>query len=106
MRPDLPNVVSHLVDLGNPLLGPFSEHAHDYVAKVLGRKGVRMHLGDGTAFKWELGDGEALVRLDVRGPLALNETEATVQAAVDGVGLGYMLEGIADGPPGAPPAAA
>jgi NADH dehydrogenase len=35
----------HIVDLGHALLGPFSEDAHDYVAKVLGRKGVRMHLG-------------------------------------------------------------
>jgi NADH:ubiquinone reductase (H+-translocating) len=35
----------HLVDLGHTLLGAFSEHAHDYVAKVLGRKGVRIHLG-------------------------------------------------------------
>ena len=25
--------------------GPFSDNAHDYVAKVLTRKGVRMHLG-------------------------------------------------------------
>ena len=35
----------HLVDLGHALLAPFSEQAHDYVAKVLGRKGVRLHLG-------------------------------------------------------------
>src|SRR4051794_19954531 len=35
----------HIVDHGHALLAPFSEHAHDYVAKVLGRKGVRMHLG-------------------------------------------------------------
>jgi NADH dehydrogenase len=35
----------HLVDLGHVLLGPFSEHAHDYAAKVLQRKGVRTHLG-------------------------------------------------------------
>jgi len=35
----------HLVDLGHTLLGPFSEHAHDYVAKTLHRKGVRIHLG-------------------------------------------------------------
>ncbi|HEY6762493.1 MAG TPA: NAD(P)/FAD-dependent oxidoreductase [Baekduia sp.] len=35
----------HLVDLGPTLLGPFSEDAHDYVAKVLGRKHVRLHLG-------------------------------------------------------------
>jgi NADH dehydrogenase len=35
----------HVVDLGPTLLGPFSESAHEYVAKVLGRKGVRLHLG-------------------------------------------------------------
>src|SRR3954452_7565855 len=35
----------HLVDLGHTLLGPFSDKAHDYAAKVLHRKGVRLHLG-------------------------------------------------------------
>jgi NADH dehydrogenase len=35
----------HVVDLGHSLLGAFSDKAHDYVAKVLGRKGVRLHLG-------------------------------------------------------------
>jgi NADH dehydrogenase len=35
----------HVVDLGHTLLGAFSERAHDYVAKVLGRKGVQIHLG-------------------------------------------------------------
>jgi NADH:quinone reductase (non-electrogenic) len=35
----------HIVDLGPTLLGPFSDTAHDYVAKVLTRKGVQTHLG-------------------------------------------------------------
>ena len=35
----------HVVDLGHLLLGPFSDHAHDYAAKVLHRKGVVTHLG-------------------------------------------------------------
>jgi NADH:quinone reductase (non-electrogenic) len=35
----------HIVDLGPTLLGPFSDRAHDYVAKVLTRKGIQMHLG-------------------------------------------------------------
>src|SRR4051812_8666207 len=35
----------HVVDLGDALLGPFSATAHDYVAKVLTRKGVELHLG-------------------------------------------------------------
>ena len=34
----------HVVDLGHTLLAAFSERAHDYVAKVLGRKGVKLHL--------------------------------------------------------------
>jgi NADH:quinone reductase (non-electrogenic) len=35
----------HIVDLGPTLLGPFSDSAHDYVAKILARKGVQTHLG-------------------------------------------------------------
>jgi len=34
----------HLVDHGHALLAPFSDEAHDYVAKVLQRGGVRLHL--------------------------------------------------------------
>jgi NADH dehydrogenase len=39
----------HLVDLGHFLLAPFSDSAHEYVTKVLGKRGVRIHLG--TAVK-------------------------------------------------------
>ena len=38
----------HVVDLGHSLLAPFSDSAHDYVAKVLHRKGVQVHLGVGV----------------------------------------------------------
>jgi NADH dehydrogenase len=44
----------HIVDLGPTLLGPFSDSAHDYVAKILGRKGVRLHLGVAVT---EIGSG-------------------------------------------------
>jgi NADH dehydrogenase len=44
----------HVVDLGHTLLGAFSDQAHDYVAKVLGRKGVRLHLGTAVT---EIGPG-------------------------------------------------
>jgi NADH dehydrogenase len=54
----------HLVDLGHTLLGPFSDRAHDYAAKVLGRKGVRLHLGVAVtevgAGHVSLADGSAL----------------------------------------------
>jgi len=35
----------HLVDRGDALLGPFSDKAHEYVQRVLTRKGVHLHLG-------------------------------------------------------------
>src|SRR3954469_15850413 len=48
----------HLVDLGPTLLGPFSEKAHDYVAKVLHRKGVQLHLGTAVT---EVGPGHVVL---------------------------------------------
>jgi len=55
---DLPVAAAriHLVDHGHALLGPFSDQAHDYVAKVLTRKGVDLHLGTGVV---EVGPGHA-----------------------------------------------
>jgi NADH:ubiquinone reductase (H+-translocating) len=54
----------HIVDLGHTLLGPFSDRAHDYVAKVLGRKGVQLHLGTAVtevgAGHVTLGDGTTI----------------------------------------------
>jgi NADH dehydrogenase len=44
----------HIVDLGHTLLGAFSDEAHAYAAKVLGRKGVRLHLGTAVT---EVGEG-------------------------------------------------
>jgi NADH:ubiquinone reductase (H+-translocating) len=46
----------HLVDHGDALLKPFSESAHGYVSKVLGEKGVQIHLGTGVT---EVGTGHA-----------------------------------------------
>jgi NADH dehydrogenase len=46
----------HLYDLGDALLKPFSDSAHAYVAKVLGEKGVEIHLGTGVK---EVGTGHA-----------------------------------------------
>ena len=42
---DVARASIHLVDLGETLLGAFSDTAHGYVSKVLTRKGVEVHLG-------------------------------------------------------------
>jgi NADH dehydrogenase len=51
----------HIVDLGDALLSPFSERAHAYVAKVLRKKDVEIHLGakvvEVTPEKVRLADG-------------------------------------------------
>lgn len=52
---------------------------------------VQMRVGDNSNFPWELGNGDAMVRLDVRGPLRANETEHAVDAALRGVGFVYCL---------------
>jgi NADH:ubiquinone reductase (H+-translocating) len=46
----------HLVEAGPVLLGPFSATAHDYVAKVLHRKGVDLHMAVRVS---EVGPGHA-----------------------------------------------
>jgi NADH dehydrogenase len=46
----------HLYDLGDALLKPFSDSAHEYVDKVLAEKGVEVHLETGVK---EVGTGHA-----------------------------------------------
>jgi DNA-binding transcriptional LysR family regulator len=53
---------------------------------------VQMRAGDNSSYPWELGNGTAMVRIDVRGPLTANETEHAVDAAIRGVGFAYCLE--------------
>jgi len=61
-------------------------------ADLLNHDCIKMRLGDNSVFRWELGDGDDMVRIDVQGPLAASDTETTVDAARRGVGLGYVLE--------------
>lgn len=53
---------------------------------------IQMRVGDSSNYPWELGDGEALVRMDVPGPVRVNETEAAVDGALRGIGLAYCLQ--------------
>jgi NADH dehydrogenase len=39
----------HIVDHGPALLGPFSDSAHEYVAKVLSERGVHIHMNTGAS---------------------------------------------------------
>lgn len=63
-----------------------------YPRDLLEQSCIRVRVGDNSVFPWELGEGDAMVRLDVSGPVAINETDATIDAVRRGVGFGYVLE--------------
>ncbi|GGE09065.1 transcriptional regulator [Aureimonas endophytica] len=58
---------------------------------LMGHSCLRLLLGDNSAFRWELGNGAAMRRLDAPGTCTINDTETTVEAAVAGLGLAYVL---------------
>jgi len=53
---------------------------------------VRLRLGNGALYRWELGSGATTRTIDVPGPLTVNETETSIQVALDGLALAYCLE--------------
>jgi len=53
---------------------------------------IRMRLGNGTLYKWELNHAGEALALDVPGSLTLNETEMIIDTALNGFGLAYCLE--------------
>ncbi|WP_088342742.1 MULTISPECIES: LysR family transcriptional regulator [Rhodomicrobium] len=59
---------------------------------LLGLPCVQMRIGDNSRVPWELGNGAAMIRADIRGPLTANETEHAVDAAIRAVGFAYCLE--------------
>lgn len=55
---------------------------------------LRLMLGDNALYRWELGDGPAMLRIDVPGQLTFNDTQTTVAAMRGGLGIGYVLEAL------------
>lgn len=61
-------------------------------AALSGHTCIQLLLGDNSAYRWELGQGEARRHLRVPGNLTINNTTATIMAAKSGLGLAYLLE--------------
>ncbi|QXI30988.1 LysR family transcriptional regulator [Pseudomonas vanderleydeniana] len=53
---------------------------------------IRMRLGDNTLYRWELGNSENQLRLDVPGMLSAADSQSVIDAALAGVGIAYCLE--------------
>ena len=52
---------------------------------------LRLLLGNNSPFRWELGNGDAMVRIDVPGNCTISDTQTTIEAAAAGLGLAYVL---------------
>lgn len=52
---------------------------------------LRLLLGDNSPFRWELGNGDAMLKIDVPGKCTISDTQTTIDAASDGLGLAYVL---------------
>jgi DNA-binding transcriptional LysR family regulator len=59
---------------------------------LLDHECIGVLLGNNSAFRWELGNGARMVSLAVPGRYVINDTQTTIDAAIDGLGLAYVLE--------------
>ncbi|HTH99466.1 MAG TPA: LysR family transcriptional regulator [Acidisoma sp.] len=53
---------------------------------------LKLRLGNNAVYRWELGEGDRLMRLDVPGTLTFNDTHTQLSAIRAGLGVGYVLE--------------
>lgn len=51
--------------------------------------------GSGAVFRWELIQEAMLTEVEVNGPVTVNDTDAMLSAALEGLGLAYVLESTA-----------
>lgn len=47
--------------------------------------------GSGAVYRWEFADSGRAIEVDVQGPLIVSDTRLALQAALDGVGIAYVL---------------
>jgi DNA-binding transcriptional LysR family regulator len=71
----------------------FEKHGKPMVPPdLLNHRCIRVRLPDGSLFRWRFEkDGEPL-QIDVRGPIALDETSLTRTAVIESAGVGYLFE--------------
>jgi DNA-binding transcriptional LysR family regulator len=53
---------------------------------------IRFRLADGTISKWEFEKGSKKLALDVNGTLVVDNVDLMLRGALEGVGIGYLLE--------------
>lgn len=61
-------------------------------ADLLKHKCIRVRLPDGALFRWQFEKKGEAVRIDVCGPITLDEASLARTAAIESIGLGYFME--------------
>lgn len=67
----------------SPPLSPYDLHAH---------RCIERHFPSGSRYAWEFKKGKNAVEIEVSGPLVVDDTRLMLKAALDGIGLAFMLE--------------
>jgi len=74
----------------------FEQHAKPlHPQELRGLPCVRLRFPSGVYYKWEFERGGMELEIAVDGPLAMDDMQLTLEAALEGVGLAYVFEGMA-----------
>ena len=86
VSPDLRPVI-----VGSP--GYLKSHARPKLPRDLIRhRCINFRHGDAGLYRWEFEKGKKSLSVAVSGPLIVDDLGLVIRAAIDGVGLAYMLE--------------
>jgi DNA-binding transcriptional LysR family regulator len=59
---------------------------------LIGHRCINFRHGDAGSYRWEFEKGKKSVSVGVSGPLIVDDLGLVIRAALDGVGLAYMME--------------
>ena len=73
--------------------GYFADHSAPRVpADLLGHRCIRVRLPDGSLYRWQFRQGDAIAQIDVQGPVTVDEASIARMAVIEGLGLGFLME--------------
>jgi DNA-binding transcriptional LysR family regulator len=73
--------------------GYFDAHTAPQVPEdLLQHSCIRVRLPDGSLYRWQFQQGDALAQVDVRGPVTVDEASIARMAVIEGLGLGFLME--------------
>ena len=53
---------------------------------------IRVRLPDGSLYRWQFRQGDAIAQVDVQGPVTVDEASIARMAVIKGLGIGFLME--------------